>query len=209
MITEVGIHKVQHANIMDGIENLMGNDLADFIYSDPPWGQGNLRYWQTMNKKMTGAEKIDIDYRNFLTRYFEIIQKYAKDRIILEYGCKWRNDIIEFAQSFEFFYHGTRTCFYQSGKRHLPCDLHFLSKSGDVNKNEIPSDEDIKDLRDLNLIQMLWEMYAPQDCKIVLDPMCGMGFSAEMSLRWGAAFRGNELNSARLEKTIKRLSKNL
>jgi 16S rRNA G966 N2-methylase RsmD len=51
MITDIGIHRVQHGDIMNGLDELMEGDKADFIYSDPPWGQGNLTYWQTMNKK--------------------------------------------------------------------------------------------------------------------------------------------------------------
>ena len=209
MITNVGKHRVQHGNVMNGIDNLMQGELADFIYSDPPWGQGNLRYWQTMNNKMTGADKVDIDYTEFLHKYFEIISKYARDRIILEYGCQWREDIIEWAKEYGFQHHGSRVCYYQSGSRHLPCDLHFLSKSGNVSPNEIPpeGDQNLKDLRDLKLIEWLWELYAPEEVNIVLDPMCGMGFSAQMAIKWGAAFRGNELNEKRLQKTIDRLER--
>lgn len=207
MITQVGKHRVQHGNVMNGIDDLMQGDLADFIYSDPPWGQGNLRYWQTMNHKMTGANKVDIDYTEFLHKYFEIVSKYARDKIILEYGCQWREDIIDWAKQYGFIHHATRVCYYKAGAKDLPCDLHFLSKSGAVSMTEIPSEDDIKDLRDLNLLQLLWESYAPKEVNIVLDPMCGMGFSAEMAMRWGAAFRGNELNEKRLQKTIDRLSK--
>ena len=41
MIYNIKNHKVQNADIMQGIDNLMLNEKADFIYSDPPWGQGN------------------------------------------------------------------------------------------------------------------------------------------------------------------------
>lgn len=209
MITQVGKHKVQHGNVMDGIDSLMQGEQADFIYSDPPWGQGNLRYWQTMNKKMTGAEKVDIDYTEFLHKYFEIIAKYAKDRIILEYGCQWREDIIDWAKQYGFQHHATRVCYYKAGAKDLPCDLHFLSKSGNVSQDEIPAEDDqnLVDLRDLGLLKFLWGMYAPKELNIVLDPMCGMGFSAQMAIYNGAAFRGNELNAARLQKTIDRLAK--
>jgi predicted methyltransferase len=40
---------------------------------------------------------------------------------------------------------------------------------------------------------------------IVLDPMCGMGYTAQAAIKYGLAFRGNELNSVRLQKTIDRL----
>ena len=66
MITNVKNHKVKNGNIMSGIEDLMLDNKADFIYSDPPWGQGNLRYWQTMNFKMNDVPREDVEYSNFL-----------------------------------------------------------------------------------------------------------------------------------------------
>ena len=44
MFTKTGNHVVKHGDICDGIEDLMGVDQADFIYTDPPWGQGTLSY---------------------------------------------------------------------------------------------------------------------------------------------------------------------
>ena len=38
MIFNIGSHKVQCQDIMLGLSSLMLNDIADFVYSDPPWG---------------------------------------------------------------------------------------------------------------------------------------------------------------------------
>ena len=40
---------------------------------------------------------------------------------------------------------------------------------------------------------------------IILDPMCGMGYTAEAAKSNRMRFRGNELNQHRLDKTIARL----
>ena len=65
-IINVGNHRVRHGDIMEGIDSLMEGQKADFIYSDPPWGQGNITYWQTMNVKMNNADRSAIDYNEFI-----------------------------------------------------------------------------------------------------------------------------------------------
>ena len=70
MITEIGKHKVQCQDVMYGIDDLMGSDKVDFLYSDPPWGQGNLKYWQTINNRHTGMQRNEIEYNGFLSKYF-------------------------------------------------------------------------------------------------------------------------------------------
>ena len=86
MITEIKNHRVRHGNIMDGIDDLMVGNQADFIYSDPPWGQGNLRYWQTMNKKMNNASPVEIDYEKFLPHFFLLLVNTLKIRWSLNMG---------------------------------------------------------------------------------------------------------------------------
>ena len=128
MITTIGHHRVQHGNIMDGIDDLMQGQKADFIYSDPPWGQGNLRYWQTMNKKMNDAEKRDVIYGDFIQHFFNLISTYAKDKVVIEYGCAWNDDIVRMSEAVGFRHHGSTVCYYKAGSHLRPCDLHFLSK---------------------------------------------------------------------------------
>ena len=66
MITEIGPHRLRHGNLHDGIGDLMLGERADIVYADPPWGPGNLKFWQTMNHKMTGAEPLPTDIDAFL-----------------------------------------------------------------------------------------------------------------------------------------------
>ena len=129
MIHKIGQHKVQCQDIMYGIDDLMGNDKADFIYSDPPWGQGNLKYWQTMNFKMTGMERNEIDYNNFIYVLFSVLQKYSKDRVVIEYGQRWNDDIKKLSKQFGFIHHGSFENLYNAGSKMLPLDIHILSKN--------------------------------------------------------------------------------
>lgn len=208
MITEIGLHKVQCKDVMQGIDDLMGNDKVDFLYSDPPWGQGNLKYWQTINNRHTGMEKNEIEYNGFLIKYFAIVEKYLKDVAVIEYGEKWRHDIIKTVRDYGFHHHGACTSLYASGSKLYPVDIHLISKSG----NYELTPEFIKgcyDLRGLKLVKHAFKSYLPQDAKMVLDPMCGMGYTAQATIDNDLIFRGNELNALRLDKTIHRLRKSI
>ena len=205
MIREIGKHRVQCADIMNGIDNLMGGKVADFIYSDPPWGQGNLRYWQTINKRHTGKEPNDIDYAHFLPHYFQLVSRFTKDLAVIEYGVSWRDDVLKVSNDAGFTHMGVYTSLYQATKL-LPLDVHVFSKSGNV---QIPQEfeSQCRDLRGLPLVKYIFDALLPSDAQLVLDPMCGMGYTAQATVDKGLSFYGNELNEKRLGKTITRLMK--
>lgn len=206
MITDIGRHRVQCADVMGGIDELMQGRQADFVYSDPPWGQGNLRYWQTINKRHTGREPNQINYAEFLPHYFDIVSKYVKDICVIEYGISWREDVIKVASEAGFKHMGVFTSMYQASKL-LPLDVHVFSKSGAL---KIPPEFKSKclELKGLALVRYIFSELLPSNAEMVLDPMCGMGYTAQSTIDQGLAFYGNELNEKRLAKTIKRLEKN-
>ena len=205
-VIQIGKHRVRHGNVMDGLGELMGSETADFIYSDPPWGQGNLTYWQTMNKKMTGAEPVSINYEEFLLFLFLQIKKYAKDKVVIEYGCKWNDDVKRRAEEVGLVHHGSTVCYYRAGSKMLPCDIHFISTGSPIVLADDFKDQCTK-LQDLKLVKSIFDYLEIPDQGICLDPMCGMGFTAQAAKDRGLAFRGNELNRKRLQKTIDRLEK--
>jgi hypothetical protein len=205
MITIIGEHKVRHGDIMDGIADLMGNEKADIFYSDPPWGEGNLKYWQTMNVKMNpDAIKKQVDLDLFLNKVFETAATFAKGVIFIEYGLRWDDLILRKANMFGLKHAYAIETFYGSGKKLLPLHLHILHRSKQMT---IP-DEYIQEVQLTHGYETLKTAVAPFIVKggIVLDPCCGMGYSAQIAIDNGMRFRGNELNKARLLKTINRLS---
>lgn len=206
MITQIGKHRVQHGNVMDGIDELMGDDRASFVYSDPPWGQGNLKYWQTMNFKATGMSRQDVDYAAFLDKLFGIFQTYCHGTLIIEYGQKWRADIIAIGERFGFQHGSTIEGFYSQTYK---LDYHIFTPVGRA--MVFFDDEDrqaAETVSGYKIVKYFFTKYAPDD-GIVLDPMCGMGYSAQGAIDCDLAFRGNELNEKRLEKTITRLKLDL
>ena len=205
MIYDIGPHRVQHGDIMDGIDELMGTEKADFIYTDPPWGQGLLTYFQTLNKRQTGAETKQIAYDEFMPRLFEILWNYSRDVVVVAYGEKWREDVINQAIKQGFKHCGTATSYYKSGSVLRPSDHHFLSKEADIELTPKFIEEHSVYKSDLHSVRQIFKLLGVSKKSICLDPMCGMGYTAQATLDIGAYFRGLELNSKRLEKTINKL----
>jgi hypothetical protein len=205
MITVLGEHKVRHGDVMNGIADLMGNDKADIFYSDPPWGEGNLKYWQTMNVKMNPeAVKKQVNLDLFLNKIFETAATYSKGIIFIEYGVRWADMIKHKSSIYGLKHICVIKTLYGSGKNMLPLDLHILSKQ----LITVPIDY-VNYVSNTHGYETLKRATAPFIVKggIVLDPCCGMGYSAQVAVDNGMRFRGNELNKERLQKTIKRLTK--
>lgn len=205
-IMNIGNHRVQHASVMDGIELLMGDEKADIIYSDPPWGEGNLAYWQTINVRHNlGATKQEVSHSLFMKRLFDIYKQYASDVVFVEYGQRWRDEIIMYGEHVGLYHCGHAEPKYRSGSKWLPLDLHKFSV--------MPSSK-MTDWTKLNIAHttgLATLLNAIEPCKkpggIILDPCCGMGYTARAAVHFGMRFRGNELNAKRLQKTINFLTK--
>jgi len=207
MIYNVGPHKLQHGDILNGIDDLMAGEKADVIYTDPPWGVGNLKYWQTINKKMNGTEPKEVDYNGFLEAIFSTIQKYAKNKVVIDYGVKWKDDIINYGRAKGLTHHGVATAYYD-GKKMRPSHIHFFT----VNPNDkiiitpkLVSDLEASNGNDLNGIQSIFDFINPTPGELCLDPCSGVGLTAQAAKDHGMRFNGNELNFARLKKSQDRL----
>jgi len=204
MITKIKDHAVKHGCVMQGIDDLMQGEKADIFYSDPPWGQGNLKYWQTMNNKMTGASKSDIELTEFIAQIFNIANEYSKEWIFIEYGVKWKDQIQSYGKKMGFNSIDIIELQYRSGNRLLPLHLHIFSKKNSV--LPVGYAEKVSGTHGFNSLKQALLPLAKEG-GLVLDPCCGMGYTARLALLSGMRFRGNELNAKRLQKTIDKLSK--
>lgn len=205
MITSIGEHRVRHGDLMDGLADLMGGKKADFIYTDPPWGQGTLKYWQTKNQKDTGAEPQEVDHEKFLDAVFSTISELAAGPVIVEYGMKWRDEVALMGNKNGLQHRGCTMIHYKSGSELRPCDLHLFShRQEDVLTPAFGNE--VEGLFDFKIVDLCFQHYAPKS-GIVLDPMCGLGSTAKAAVKYGLTFYGNELNKKRLGETIKLLEK--
>jgi hypothetical protein len=207
MITQVKSHKVKNGNVMLGIDDLMEGKKANIFYSDPPWGAGNISYWQTINKRYNGIEPEHIDYNDFLNQIFHLAQRHTSGMVLIEYGIKWEQDLINIGTKHGLIHLGVAQITYRSGSRMLPHQLHFFKTQDYACNVNIQSIIDkITGRTGLKCV-----IDAAQDFKvengIVLDPCCGLGMTAELAMHLGMNFYGNELNKKRLDTTIKKISK--
>lgn len=201
-VQTIGAHKVTNASIDSLIvDSMLNGEKIDVFYSDPPWGDGNLKYWVTMNKKMTGAEYNPLTYTQLIDRITGLIRNYVDGHVFIETGKKWE---LETVQALDGLVYNVRTftLLYKSGSKMLENVLIY-----GVTNPSIPT-------MTFNPTGMTGQAVA-QKCieavarpnGIVCDPCCGMGYTARAAVTNGMRFRGNEFNAKRLQKTIDFLRK--
>lgn len=204
MITILGRHRVRRGNVMDGLAELMGSDRAAIMYSDPPWGSGNIKYWTTINRKQTGEDVAPANLEAFLATIFGIAQTYVTDYVLIEYGVRWAGTIERHAKAVGLRSCGRVSTLYRAGKQMLPLDLHMLSKGRDYPQGFADGVQGSYGYATVKgAIGSLVPLVTPG--AVLLDPCCGLGYCAKAAVDFDLAFRGNELNAARLARTIARL----
>lgn len=199
MIREIGLHKITNASIEDTIvDQMLMGERARILYSDPPWGTGSLKYWATLNKKTTGREFQPLTYDKLLDRIKDLSIKYVDGHVFIEVGIKWESEVTQhmagYLTNIQSF-----VLLYRSGIKVLPCILLYGSTNPKYKFNTQIYDPTNQTGAAVakNCIGAVAEEGA-----IVLDPCCGMGYTARATVENKMRFRGNEFNSARLQKTI-------
>lgn len=211
MVEKIGLHRIRHGDLVDGISGLMAGDAASFVYSDPPWGAGNLAYWQTMNQKMTGQDPRPTDLGAFLPAFFGAVRDHTTEDalVFVEYGQRWRGQIRDFVKTFGFEVRGLASPVY--GRKPRPLDLWALARPGRRLWSEAGREAwqaSVNGTTGYGTLLAATESVAEEmRGAILLDPCCGLGYSARLAVQRGAIFYGNELNAARLDKTRLKLVK--
>ena len=207
LVHQIGHHRARHGNVMnsDGIAELMNGVKASVIYSDPPWGTGNLKYWGTMNKKQTGDTGYTPPKEDaFIDQIFRICATYCDGPILLDMGVRWKDKFIEAGEAHGLIHHGYTTTVYGSKKR--PLHHHVFSAQPIANPTaHFPL---LEGMTGYAAVEEAIRPFAKPG-GILLDPCCGMGYVARAATRLGMTFYGNELNRKRLQKTLNRLERDV
>jgi DNA modification methylase len=202
---QIGNHVVYHADIVTDWHHINFSVQADIVYSDPPWGN-NLKYFHTLNNKDNNLQ-IPLLYDNdyFLRRFFDFIARWTKENAIyfIEYSLKQSEFIIELALSMGMKHVQSYTPLYKTGNTFLPLSLMVFTR-GNFIFHAPPLDLVNRSYGYATLKQVTSLMSITKN-HIVLDPCCGLGYSAKLALDNNAIFYGCELNLKRLSRTIKRL----
>jgi hypothetical protein len=179
MISAVAVGELTH----DRAKLVLQGEKADIVYSDPPWGSGNLKYWRTMNK-----ENIEVDWEEFLLLFCSIVASNTKTgaEIFVEMGCRWVDQLAEQMSAVGIRETQRIECTYRGGAKRYP---NILWHSG--------TDIDL-DYRDGGVTmtrEVLASVVLPGG--VVFDPCCGKGMTAKCAFRLGMGFVGIELNPKR------------
>lgn len=173
----------------------LGGLRADIVYSDPPWGPGNLRYWRTHN----GETDAVVNWNQFLRTFCKMVKDSIKPdaHVFVEMGVRWVDQLAEVMAE-----HGINelerwTCVYSAQK--LP---NVLWHAGPHKLTVDPTG-----LGGVKMTNMVLESVA-QKGALVFDPCCGKGMTARCAVRNGMRFAGVELNPKRAGVTITWLNKN-
>lgn len=196
-----GPHAVTNRSIdHPEVDDLAALTPVSILYSDPPWGDGNLRYWATMNEKMTGQRVAPLTYDALLTRLFGLVDAHVDGYVLLETGIRWEAQL---ADSLAERYHHVRTfrLRYRSGSKVLPSSLVVAGTTAAHRYAGDPTDRIGYDAV-LAALQPIARAGAT-----ILDPCCGLGYTARAAIDLNLVFRGNELNAKRLRETEAKLER--
>lgn len=198
-MTDVGSHRVVVGDVMHGaVVRCMDGARADVVYSDPPWGEGNLRYWRT-HARDTSRPRWDLFVGAWTASLAAVRAPGAP--VFVEMGLRWADDFAAALERIDAPVTRRWVVQYRSGSRLLPNALLYAGPP--LRADFDPSALDAQALPRACVA----EVAVPGG--IVLDPCCGKGFTARAAVAAGMRFRGVELNPARAEVTIRWLSKNL
>ncbi len=204
MITIIGPHKVNCGSLVSGeVDQMLAGETVAVFYSDPPWGDGNLAYWKTMAKKMTGQDLAQVNHDQMYDRIMELIAKHVRGWVFVETGLRWRDYVVQRFLNGNLGAIATFRLQYGSGAKLYD---NVLVCGSTVPANPLSDAFNPSGLRGAKLVQYVVGSVA-RSGGLVLDPCCGMGYTAKAAVAAGMRFAGNELNQARLDKTIAFLRK--
>jgi len=175
---------------------------VDVLYTDPPWGQGTIKYWNTLNKKNTGDDTEILSVEQIETIIVDYIMEYVKQYGFIIYGKREAAGMMARLtktglRDIELI---PRT--YNSGSKRLPnVVITFRTPLAPA----IDWRSLLEGTNDMDTLRIVCDQLAGK-AKTVLDMFIGIGDYLKMLDRYGFTVVGNELNSARLEKAIAKIS---
>ena len=217
-----GEHIVQCSDIMSNQDELINaiKDKVQIFYCDPPWGNGMIKFFDTLRKKQTNEFSTHLPQNQiFLERLATLAIQSNAQFICVENGEKWSKETEEIFINKGLQHITTITGFYDKPLK--PMKLHlFMAKSyfqkTSGNKlfllekyfNEIVQNKSGFDLVEKAIHCCLGTPHFQKELRTagVFDPCCGFGMTAKVAVKNKMQFFGNEFNSKRLEKTLKVLN---
>lgn len=189
---QIGRHRVLCGDITaDAVARLMGDERADVVYVDPPWGQSLLTNFATQ----AGAPP-RLPWRGFLDAFAVAVRNAAKPDapIFVEMGCKWTNDLDAAMALYQMQMRRRWQTTYGSPKKAAPCTVALFGSCPEP-AILMPSPPHGEAVTRAILAAVVKPGMA------VLDLCAGLGMTARITHALGGCFRGVELVPKRLEET--------
>lgn len=194
---EIGRHRLMAGDVTAGaLSTLMGGELADVVYGDPPWGQALLTAFATM---AGGAPRLA--WMEFLDALAVAIVGARKPEapVFLEMGCRWERDLVSTMRAIGLPLRRRWEVTYGSRSKPRPSLLLLFGPTDvAVRMPDPPFGEPVTRAALLPVVR---------EGTVVLDPCTGLGMTARITHALGGSFRGLELNPTRLERTAAWLRK--
>lgn len=184
MLSRVHVGSVTDTQALDA---LIGTDTVHAIYSDPPWGPGNVQYWRTMNR-------IDLPGWHDLLRGLVAVSGRCAGPVFYEQGLRFADEFVDAMRAGGHVLTRTWTTAYGNPKR--PAKLLLFNA-------EWPGDEHLLDgLGGVRLVQTALRHF---DVRTVLDPCVGLGTTCAAGKRLGLQVLGLEISPERAARARRRL----
>jgi hypothetical protein len=187
---KIGQHRLMVGDITDGaVAHLMGEERADVIYSDPPWGPGNQQYWHTMRERGSIPRT---SWEGFLIAFCRVCAEYGNPGapIFVEMGVRWVDQLDDAMKAVGLDRSGRWTITYGPKSKPLPNTVSaYGHPAPEFTLPNPPHGEPVTRA-------ILGAVVKPG--MVVLDPCTGLGMTARIAHNLGARFRGTEMNAARM-----------
>lgn len=153
----------------------------DIIWCDPPWEDGMVKYFETLNKKQNGkivVNKID----GILDTLFRLAHNGKP--ICVEYSVKGHERLIRIAEKYNHQYFHTTFAKQDNGS---PSVIIFFNTDFILPDNIVGYKNTTLGVQGLK-------------AKHVFDPFAGIGRTARAVLKAGATYHGSEFNKTRYDR---------
>ena len=192
---EIGKHRVTQGSMTGPqVETLFNErDRVHILYSDLPWGDSMLKQFATSTFKATGVRPAQPTYAELLKRLHDLIKTYVSGHVFIETSVKLG---AETADAIAPALGGNVQVIPTKYGPDLSAVLLYGTRPG-----VFPKGFSVDGLKGLPMVKACLAPFVIPDA-LVFDPCCGAGYTAKASAFHGMRFRGNELNPARLKKTM-------
>jgi hypothetical protein len=200
MVQAIGRHRVNVDSIADAPHNrLLDGKQARVLYTDPPWSDRMMSYFDTLREKQTNeggdgnltAESMMREVRN-------VIETHTDGHVFILWSTN--NDLAQQMVEGSLAWMDVQYPEYRAGSGQM---REYALICG-ATSPEYQFDLDIDGMSGTDLIRTIFtEVGVPGE--FCYDPMCGQGSAAIGAVESGMRFAGNDFNRKRVNDAVDKI----